>query len=149
MRIGWLVLVAAIAAPVAAQAAVYQHKAGVTPEDFLADQAACVKLASPPRPVRSQGPVVVAPYNSDLSAGQNAAAAGVAAGLASLQQALDSRALRRDNFDACMATRGYVRRVLSYNDSKALGAMTPEEKARRLAEMAAAANPTDRIAKDR
>ena len=66
-----------------------------------------------------------------------------------IQQALDNRALRRDNFDACMAARGYVRRVLSYNDDKALGGMTAEEKAARLAEMAAAPNPSDRIAKDR
>jgi hypothetical protein len=150
MRIGWLVLAAAIfAAPVAAQAAVYQHKAGVTPEAFLADQTACVKLASPPQPVKRPSQVVTVPNNPNLSAGQNAAAAGAAAGLIAIQQALDNRALRRDNFDACMAARGYVRRVLSYRDDHALNAMTPEEKAARLAEMAAAPNPTDRIAKDR
>ena len=48
-----------------------------------------------------------------------------------------------------MAARGYVRRVLSFDDDKALGGMTPEEKGSRLAEMAAAPDPSDRIARDR
>ena len=149
MRKIWLLVATALAAPGLAHAAVYQHKAGVTPEAFLADQTACVKLASPPQPQKRAGQVVAVPTNPNLTAGQNAAAAGAAAGLVAIQQALDNRALRRDNFDACMAARGYVRRVLSYNDDKALGAMLPEEKAARLAEMAAAPNPSDRIAKDR
>lgn len=150
MRKTGLILAAAIAAaPAVAQAAVYHHKAGVTPAEFLADQTACVKLASPPQPVRGPSQTVIVPNNPELSASQNAAAAGVAAGLAAVQGALDRRALRRDNFDACMTARGYVRRVLSFNDDSALRGMTPEEKGARLAEMAAAPDPSDRIARDR
>lgn len=90
----------------------YFNKADVSREDFVRDRTDCLKLAED---VKTPASSAYVPYNNSLSAGQNAAAAGLAGLFAGLMLGSEERRVGLAVERTCMADKGYTRFVVDKN----------------------------------
>jgi hypothetical protein len=93
--------------PVQARDYYYFNKPGVSREDYVSAKLECDRLAGGVAP-KDVGPVYMAP-NPNLTTGQNAAAAGLAALFAGLLLGGENRKVMRAVERTCMADKGYGR----------------------------------------
>ena len=104
----WVALVSlGVAAPLQAREYYYFNKPEVSREQYVADKLECDRLAGGVAP-RDVGPIYV-PQNSNLTAGQNALATGLAALFAGLMLGGQDRRTILAVERTCMADKGYGR----------------------------------------
>lgn len=136
---------ACLLAEPAAAALTYQHKPGITPDQYAADNRSCAGLSDVPR---TPAPYVGMPYNSNLSTAQ----AGVASGIAGLLVGITQSGIRRQmvevNYRKCMSIKGYTRRILPPAEALALRKLDDSDKASRMAARAGEPVTADPIDKD-
>tara|TARA_B110001454_G_C12717106_1_gene433025 strand:- start:2021 stop:2431 length:411 start_codon:yes stop_codon:yes gene_type:complete len=95
-----------IPTPALAREYYYFHKSGVSREDFKKDRQECDALASG---VRKRDNLGYVPPNPNLTVGQNAAAAGIAALFSGMISAGERRRTMSMVERICMADKGYQR----------------------------------------
>lgn len=96
-----------VSSPLQAREHYYFNKPNVSRDKFVADRVACDRLAGG---VGAQGPqTIYVPQYSNLTAGQNAAAVGIAMLFAGLLAGGERRKVMRAVERTCMADKGYGR----------------------------------------
>jgi hypothetical protein len=131
---------ALVAAPAQARDYYYFHKAKVTPEAYRADREECDRLMG--GAAASGRPPVYVAQNNNLTAGQNAAAAGIASLFAGLLIPDEHRRTVDAIERTCMADKGYDRYRVSKQLAKEMdGIKDPEARLARYFAMAAADEP--------
>jgi hypothetical protein len=131
-RGGFLLVLAALLSPTAAQAGEYYYfyKSGVTRDVFRAEKVECEELAAGAKP----GQVYQPPA-------QNVYAAGAGAFMAGFMRSRERRQMRETIERRCMSDKGYARIAVDKAVIKETGRLKGEERVTRMAEMAGAPEP--------
>lgn len=117
----------------------YFNKAGVSREVFIEDRTACLELAGA---TKAPSSATYIPYNTSLSAGQNAAVAGLGGLFIGLMRGSEERRISQSVERTCMADKGYARFTVDKKTIHDISSMKGEEaQLERYFELAAEQNP--------
>lgn len=132
------------AAPAWAEDPYYFHKAGVSREQYMADVNLCAALSTPVRVARNQPyQPYMAPNN--LSAANNAIAAGISSFFVSLMEGRERRRTVSRIERTCMADKGYTRRSLDKPAFQEIRNLRDDARIDRMFALVSAAQPLGKV----
>lgn len=139
-RAAMVLIMLTLCGPLQAKGRYYFHKAKVSSEAFKADSSECQRLVGG---VRSAAPgTLYVPSNPNLTAGQNAAAVGIASFFAGMMRSAENRKAKNAVERTCMADKGYERFTVPDKLADEIEDLpNPEERLARYFAMAAAVAP--------